>query len=172
MRVLITSITGMVGSHQQSILLTDDTLRRNVGFSLPNEQIDDTAVQCAIPDAQLEEFVRSLPEGLDSLVGERGIRLSGGQRQRIGIARALFHDPAVLVLDEATTSLDTTTERGVMKAVTALLSSKTILIGAHRFSTGEHCDRLYRLEPGKVTAGGSPDAMLHQQLGSITRAQA
>jgi len=160
-----------IGYVPQSIYLTDDTLRRNVAFGLPNEQIDDAAVQRAIKAAQLEEFVASLPDEMETLVGERGIRLSGGQRQRIGIARALYHDPAVLVLDEATSSLDTATEHDVMQAVHALQGSKTILIVAHRLSTVEHCDRLYRLEQGRVAAEGSPDAMLHQQLGSITQAQ-
>ena len=144
-----------IGYVPQSIFLTDDTLRRNVAFGLPNEQIDDAAVQRAIQAAQLEEFVAGLPGGLETFVGERGIRLSGGQRQRIGIARALYHDPAVLVLDEATSSLDTATEHGVMQAVTALRGSKTILIVAHRMSTVESCDRLYRLELGAVVAEGS-----------------
>jgi ABC-type multidrug transport system fused ATPase/permease subunit len=94
--------------------------------------------------------VRSLPDGLMTMVGERGIRLSGGQRQRIGIARALYHDPAVLLLDEATSSLDTATELGVMQAVKALQRSKTILIVAHRLSTVEHCDRLFKIENGKL----------------------
>src|SRR3989344_4683452 len=141
-----------IGYVPQTIYLTDDTLRRNVAFGLPNEQIDDAAVQRAIQAAQLEDFVASLPDGLETLVGERGIRLSGGQRQRIGIARALYHDPAVLVLDEATSALDTDTELSVMKAVTALQGSKTILIIAHRLSTIQHCDRLYRLEQGRMAA--------------------
>ena len=149
-----------IGYVPQSIFLTDDTLRRNVAFGLPSEQIDDAAVQRAIQAAQLEEFVAGLPGGLETFVGERGIRLSGGQRQRIGIARALYHDPAVLVLDEATSSLDTATEHGVMQAVTALRGSKTILIVAHRVSTVESCDRLYRLEQGAVVAEGSPLELL------------
>jgi ABC-type multidrug transport system fused ATPase/permease subunit len=139
-----------IGYVPQSIYLTDDTLRRNVAFGLSDEQIDDVAVQRAIRAAQLEDFVASQPNGLETLVGERGIRLSGGQRQRIGIARALYHDPGVLVLDEATSSLDTATENGVMQAVRALHGSKTILIVAHRLSTVEHCDRLYRLEQGRM----------------------
>jgi ABC-type multidrug transport system fused ATPase/permease subunit len=108
----------------------------------------------------LEQFVASLPKGLETVVGERGVKLSGGQRQRIGIARALYHDPAVLVLDEATSALDTATEEGVMNAVTALRGSKTILIVAHRLSTVENCDRLYRLEKGRVVAEGTPVEML------------
>lgn len=149
-----------IGYVPQSIFLTDDTLRRNVAFGLPKEQIDDAAVQLAIQTAQLAEFVASLPDGLETIVGERGIRLSGGQRQRIGIARALYHDPTLLVLDEATSSLDTETEHGVMDAVFALQSSKTILIVAHRLSTVERCDRLYRLERGRVVETGSPKAVL------------
>jgi ABC-type multidrug transport system fused ATPase/permease subunit len=139
-----------IGYVPQSIFLTDDTVIRNVAFGLPNEKIDQAAVWRAIRAAQLEEFVRSLPEGLSTLVGERGIRLSGGQRQRIGIARALYHDPAVLVLDEATSSLDIVTERGVMEAVRALQGAKTIVIASHRLSTMEDCDRLYRLEHGRI----------------------
>ena len=149
-----------IGYVPQSIYLTDDTLRRNVAFGLSNEEIDDAAVKRAIQAAQLDEFVASLPRGLDTLVGERGIRLSGGQRQRIGIARALYHDPALLVLDEATSALDAATERGVMQAVTALHGSKTILIVAHRFSTVEHCDRLYQLNEGRVVAEGTSAEIL------------
>lgn len=149
-----------IGYVPQSVFLTDDTLRRNVAFGLASEQIDDAAVQRAIHAAQLETFVASLPEGLETLVGERGIRLSGGQRQRIGIARALYHDPAVLVLDEATSALDTSTEIGVMQAITALQGSKTILIVAHRLSTVEHCDRLYRLEQGKIVSEGATAVVL------------
>jgi len=141
-----------IGYVPQSIYLTDDTLRRNVAFGLPDEAIDDAAVERAIRAAQLEEFVAGLPKGLETFVGERGIRLSGGQRQRIGIARALYHDPAVLVLDEATSALDMATESGVMQAVTALQGSKTILIVAHRLSTVGNCSRLYRLEQGRIVA--------------------
>lgn len=152
-----------IGYVPQSIYLTDDTLRRNVAFGLPDEQIDDVAVQRAIRAAQLEEFVTSLPDGSETIVGERGIRLSGGQRQRIGIARALYHDPAVLVLDEATSALDTATERGVMQAVRALHGTKTIVIVAHRLSTVEHCDRLYQLQEGRVADEGAPDRVLSSQ---------
>lgn len=149
-----------IGYVPQSVFLTDDTLRRNVAFGLPDDQIDDAAVRRAIAAAQLEAFVASQPNGLESLVGERGVRLSGGEHQRIGIARALYHDPAVLVLDEATSALDTTTERGVMQAVTALHGHKTILIVAHRLSTVERCDRIYRMEHGAVIEEGPPARML------------
>jgi ABC-type multidrug transport system fused ATPase/permease subunit len=144
-----------IGYVPQSIFLTDDTLRRNVAFGLPKSEIDDAAVDAAIRAAQLEEFVNSLPLGLETVVGERGVRLSGGQRQRIGIARALYHNPDVLVLDEATSSLDTETEHGVMQAVQALQGEKTVIIVAHRLSTVEYCDRLYRLESSRIVDEGT-----------------
>jgi ABC-type multidrug transport system fused ATPase/permease subunit len=144
-----------IGYVPQSIFLTDDTLRRNVAFGLPKNEIDDEAVRSAIRAAQLEEFIESLPLGLETVVGERGVRLSGGQRQRIGIARALYHNPEVLVLDEATSSLDMETEHGVMQAVQALQGDKTVIIVAHRLSTVEYCDRLYRLENARVVDEGT-----------------
>ena len=149
-----------IGYVPQSIYLIDDSLRRNVAFGLPDDQIDDDAVWRAIRAAQLEEFVKALPQGLNTQVGERGVRLSGGQRQRIGIARALYHDPSVLVLDEATSSLDTATERGVMDAVRALHGAKTVIIVAHRMSTVADCDRLYRLERGRVVETGEPEHVI------------
>lgn len=139
-----------IGYVPQAIYLTDDTLRRNVAFGIPNEQIDESAVWIALRAAQLEQFLNDLPQGLDTIMGERGIRLSGGQRQRIGIARALYHDPPVLVLDEATSSLDSVTERGFMAAVHELQGVKTIIIVSHRMSTVEHCDSLHRFECGRV----------------------
>ena len=143
-----------IGYVPQSIFLTDDTLRRNIAFGLAENEIDDKAIQRALRAAQLETFAATLPEGLGTMVGERGIRLSGGQRQRIGIARALYHDPPVLVLDEATSSLDTATESGVMEAVNALQGKKTILIVAHRLSTIKNCDYVYRLEQGELVEEG------------------
>ena len=144
-----------IGYVPQAIYLTDDTLRRNVAFGLNDENIDDDLVREAIRLAQLQEFVSTLPDGLETVVGERGVRLSGGQRQRIGIARALYHKPSVLVLDEATSSLDTPTEHGVMQAVQALQGSKTVIIVAHRLSTVEYCDRLYRIEDSRITEEGT-----------------
>lgn len=150
-----------IGYVPQTIFLTDDTLRRNVAFGLSEALIDDVAVQRAIKAAQLEYFISGLPNGLDTLVGERGVRLSGGQRQRIGIARALYHDPDILVLDEATSSLDSLTEKGVMDAVNALQGNKTLLIVAHRLSTVEGCDKLYRMEQGCVVQEGSFDQVMN-----------
>jgi ABC-type multidrug transport system fused ATPase/permease subunit len=151
-----------VGYVPQSIFLTDDTLRRNVAFGLPEDEIDENAVHAALRSAQLEEFVGSLPEGINTMVGERGVRLSGGQRQRIGIARALYNNPEVLVLDEATSSLDTETEHGVMQAVQALQGDKTVVIVAHRLSTVEYCDRLYRLDAGRIVDEGTFDEVMNR----------
>ncbi len=149
-----------IGYVPQSIYLTDDTLRRNIAFGLPNEGIDEEAVQRAVRASQLDQFINELPEGLDTVVGERGVRLSGGQRQRIGIARALYHDPAVLVLDEATSALDVATESGVMAAIRNLRHEKTIIIVAHRLSTVEYCDRLYRFSDGRIVKEGSANEVL------------
>ncbi len=148
-----------IGYVPQSVFLTDDSLRRNVAYGLPEDQIDDTAVQRAIKAAQLEGFIDSLSHGVHTFVGERGVRISGGQRQRIGIARALYHDPLVLVLDEATSALDSDTEQEVMDSVNALIGDKTLLIIAHRLSTVARCDWLYRLDQGKVVAEGSFDSL-------------
>ena len=145
-----------IGYVPQTIYLSDDSLRRNIAFGLAENAIDDQAICRAIKAAQLEEFVATLTQGSNTLVGERGVRLSGGQRQRIGIARALYHDPEVLVLDEATSALDTETELGVMQAVSALQGTKTIIIIAHRLSTVAGCDRLYRLEGGKIIHSARP----------------
>ncbi len=144
-----------IGYVPQTIFLTDDSLRRNIAFGLNNDQIDEHAVIHAVKASQLEQFVKDLPQGLDTIVGERGVRLSGGQRQRIGIARALYHDPQVLVLDEATSSLDIETEQGVMDSVRALQGDKTIVIVAHRLSTVEHCDILFRFENGALVEQGN-----------------
>jgi ABC-type multidrug transport system fused ATPase/permease subunit len=144
-----------VGYVPQAIYLCDDTLRRNVAFGIPDEKIDDAAVGRALRAAQIDRFVAGLPMGVETMVGEHGVRLSGGQRQRIGIARALYHDPEVLVLDEATSALDTETEAGVMEAVNALHGTKTLVIVAHRMSTIADCDRVYRLDHGRVVKTGT-----------------
>jgi ABC-type multidrug transport system fused ATPase/permease subunit len=143
-----------VGYVPQAIYLTDDTIRRNVAFGVPDQEIDDAAVFRALRAAQLEGFVDSLPDRLDAVVGERGVRLSGGQRQRIGIARALYHDPHTLLLDEATSALDDETERGVTEAVNMLHGVKTLVIVAHRLTTVANCDTIYRLEAGRIVHTG------------------
>jgi ABC-type multidrug transport system fused ATPase/permease subunit len=144
-----------IGYVAQAIYLTDDTIRRNVAFGIAENKIDDVALERALKSAQLWEFVQGLPDKTHSIVGERGIRVSGGQRQRIGIARALYHEPQVLVLDEATSSLDIETETEVMSAIRALQGFKTILIVAHRLSTVQHCDRVYKIEDATIVGEGT-----------------
>lgn len=139
-----------IGYIPQTIFMIDSTIRKNVAFGFADEDIDDEKVWRALKEAQLDEFVRGLPEGLDTGIGERGIRLSGGQRQRIGIARALFEDPEVLVLDEATSALDNETEAAIMDSINRLHGRKTLIIIAHRLQTIEKCDMVYRVENGKV----------------------
>jgi ABC-type multidrug transport system fused ATPase/permease subunit len=151
-----------IGYIPQTIFLMDDSLRRNIAIGIADNEIDEVAVRDALKSAQLEDFIASLPDGLDTVVGERGVRLSGGQRQRIGIARALYHRPSVLVLDEATSSLDTETEHEVMKAVQALQGDKTVIIVAHRLSTVEYCDRLYRLDAGRIVDEGTFDEVMNR----------
>ena len=144
-----------IGYIPQDIYLIDDSIRRNIAFGLPDDEINDLAVARAVQAAQIEGFVHSLPEGLDTLVGNRGIRLSGGQRQRIGIARALYHDPSVLVMDEATSALDDETERDVIEAIGRLRGDRTVIMIAHRLTTVRNCDRLYLLDAGSVKDQGS-----------------
>lgn len=140
-----------VGYIPQSIFMVDDSIRKNVAFGYADEDIDDEKVWYALKQAQLDEFVRGLPEGLDAGIGERGIRISGGQRQRIGIARALFEDPEVLVMDEATSALDNETEKAIMESINYLHGKKTLIIIAHRLQTIENCDIVYRVENGKIS---------------------
>lgn len=144
-----------IGYVPQSIYLTDDTLFNNVAFGLNNGEILEKDVNEAIKGANLDTFVNNLPEGLNTMVGERGVRLSGGQRQRVGIARALYRKPKILVLDEATSSLDTETEKEIMKEVSNLKKNKTVIIIAHRLSTVSNCDQLYKLDKGKIIKEGS-----------------
>ncbi|MCM1261792.1 MAG: ABC transporter ATP-binding protein/permease [Butyrivibrio sp.] len=139
-----------IGYIPQMIFMIDSTIRNNVAFGYADEDIDDDKVWEALKEAQLDEFVRGLPEGLDTCIGERGIRISGGQRQRISIARALFEDPEVLILDEATSALDNDTEAAIMESINRLHGRKTLIIIAHRLQTIEKCDIVYRVEGGKV----------------------
>jgi ATP-binding cassette, subfamily B, bacterial PglK len=144
-----------IGYVPQSVCLIDDSIRRNVALGVPVDEVDDEAVWRAIRAAQLEDMVVSSPNSLDSRVGERGISLSGGQRQRIGIARALYHDPSVLIFDESTSSLDTSTEQQLMKAIDELKIGKTIILISHRLKTLEKCDFVYKLEGGRIVSGGA-----------------
>lgn len=139
-----------IGYIPQTIYMLDDTIRNNIAFG-QGDAIDDEQIWDALRQAQLDEFVKSLDEGLDTMIGEAGVRLSGGQRQRIGIARALYRKPEVLVLDEATSALDTETEAAVMEAIDSLQGKMTMLIIAHRLSTIQNCDIVYQVENGGVT---------------------
>ena len=151
----IRSWQNLVGYIPQSIFLTDDTVERNIAFGVADSEIDKTKIERAIEAAQLRELVEQLPNGINTKVGERGIRLSGGQRQRIGIARALYHEREILVLDEATAALDNETEHLISEAIRALAGEKTLITIAHRLSTIEHCDRIYMLEKGRIVKTGS-----------------
>lgn len=149
-----------IGYVPQHIFLCDDTIARNIAFGIPTASVDRMRVEQAAKVARLHQFIASLPAGYNTVVGERGVRLSGGQRQRIGIARALYHNPEVLILDEATSSLDGPTEAAVMEAIRALSGRKTILLIAHRLTTVQDCDCIYQLERGRVVRSGSPRNML------------
>jgi len=158
-----------IGHVPQVIYLVDDTIRRNVCLGLADDVINEEAVWHALAAAQIATFVRSLPQGLDTIVGERGVKLSGGQRQRIGIARALYHQPEVLVLDEATSALDNATEADFMRAIEQLHGQKTIILVAHRLTTLQKCDRIVAIESGHAVHIGTYAALIgknyHLRLG-------
>lgn len=142
---------GNVGYIPQMIYMLDGTIRQNVAFGVATEDICEERVWAVLEEAHLADYIRSLPDGLDTEIGERGIRISGGQRQRIGIARALYNDPEVLILDEATSALDNDTEAAIMESINALHGKKTLIIIAHRLQTIEKCDIVYRVKDGKIT---------------------
>ena len=139
-----------IGYIPQSIYLIDESIRDNIAFGIDEDKIDEKRIWEVLEEAQLKEFIEELPEGLDTTIGDRGIRLSGGQRQRIGIARALYHDPEILVFDEATSALDNETEAAVMEAVNSFHGKKTMVIIAHRLNTIEKCDMIYKVENEKI----------------------
>lgn len=150
-----------VGYIPQTIYLMDDNIRANIAFGIPDSEIDDTAIEKALREAQLDQFVHSLPDGLDTMIGDRGVKLSGGQRQRIGIARALYRNPSVLILDEATSALDNETEKEVMEAIDGLHGTRTLIVIAHRLSTIKKCDKIY-----EVGNGGFSERMKEEVLGT------
>ena len=139
-----------VGYIPQSIYLIDESIRDNIAFGIDADKIDDKRLWEVLEESQLKEFIEELPEGLDTTIGDRGVRLSGGQRQRIGIARALYNDPEILVFDEATSALDNDTEAAVMEAVNSFHGKKTMIIIAHRLNTIEKCDIIYKVENAKL----------------------
>ena len=139
-----------IGYIPQSIYLIDESIRDNIAFGIDADQIDDEKIWQALEEAQLKQFVEELPEGLDTTIGDRGVRISGGQRQRLGIARALYYNPEILVFDEATSALDGDTETAVMEAINSFHGKKTMVIIAHRLNTIEKCDVIYKVENGKI----------------------
>jgi len=139
-----------IGYIPQSIFMLDDDIKSNIAFGIKKEEQDEERIWESIKEAQLEEFVKGLKDGIDTQIGERGMRLSGGQKQRIGIARALYSDPEVLVFDEATSALDSETESAVMSSINSLHGKKTMIIIAHRLQTIKECDLVYKVENGKI----------------------
>jgi ABC-type multidrug transport system fused ATPase/permease subunit len=144
----------------------DDTMERNIAFGVPDNQIDRQRLDNAIQSAQLTELIDRLPDAIKTVVGERGVRLSGGQRQRVGIARALYHESEILVLDEATAALDNETESLVTEAIQSLSGQKTMIIIAHRLSTLEHCDRVYMIDKGQIVKSGSYQDVVLEEAAS------
>ncbi len=150
-----------LGYVPQHIYLSDDTIMNNIAFGIPSEKIDRKAGEYATRISNLHDFIISkLPNGYETIVGERGIRLSGGERQRVGIARALYHDPEVLVFDEATSSLDGITESAVLEAINNIAKLKTLIIIAHRLTTVKNCDIIYLIDKGKIIAQGTYDELM------------
>jgi ATP-binding cassette subfamily C protein len=149
-----------VGYIPQFIHLSDDTIRRNIALGVPDHEINDLKIKQALQAAQLEPLIRQLPEGLDTMVKERGVRLSGGQRQRIGIARALYNNPQVLIMDEATSALDNITEKSVIESIEALRGDRTIVMIAHRLTTVRNCDVIYLINEGRIVDHGSHDDLM------------
>lgn len=139
-----------IGYIPQSIYLVDEPVRNNIAFGIADDEIDDDRIWQALEEAQLKDFIKGLPDGLDTAIGDRGVRLSGGQRQRLGIARALYHNPEILVFDEATSALDNETEAAVMEAINSFHGRKTMVIIAHRLNTIEKCDIIYKVDEGKI----------------------
>lgn len=152
-----------IGYVPQMMFMLDDSIRANVAYGVDPEKVDDERVWACLKEAQMDEFVRSLPQGLDSSVGERGVRISGGQRQRIGIARALYNNPQVMIFDEATSALDNDTEAAIMDAIERLHGRKTLIIVAHRLTTIENCDQIYKVENQNFVPHTITDADLHPQ---------
>jgi len=144
----------------QQVFLIDNTLRNNVALGECDEDIDNGILEEALNQAQLTEVVQQLPEGVNTVLGEHGVRLSGGQRQRVALARAFYHKREILIMDEATSALDSETEQEIINEIKRLKGQKTIIVIAHRLTTVQHCDRIYRLENGKVVGVGDPESML------------
>jgi ATP-binding cassette subfamily C protein len=154
-----------LGYVPQQIYLSDDSISRNIAFGLPDDKIDMEKIKKVSKMANIHDFIDSeLPEGYHTIIGERGVRLSGGQRQRIGIARALYHDPQILIFDEATSSLDNETEKEVLKAIHKVFKFKTLIVIAHRLSTVKEANKVYLIEKGKIVDSGSYEKMVKKKI--------
>ena len=149
----------IIGYVPQTVYIVDDSIRNNIAFGEEKGTINDEDVWQALKVAQLDEFVRGLPRGIDTRVGEFGVRFSGGQRQRLAIARAMYHNPEILVLDEATAALDNETENEVMKAIEALQGYKTLIVVAHRLTTVKKCDEIYEVRDKKIIKRNKADVL-------------
>jgi ATP-binding cassette, subfamily B, bacterial PglK len=154
-----------LGVVPQTVFLIDDTIRRNIALGVPDDQVDEDSVRRAVELAQLTTFIQELPQGLDTVVGERGVRMSGGQRQRVAIARAMYRDPAVLVFDEGTSALDNLTEAEFMAALDQVGGDRTVITVAHRLTTVRRCDRIVMIDGGRVVDSGSYDELLERNAG-------
>ena len=144
-------IKNIMGYVSQNIFLTDETIKNNIAFGVDDNAIDNQKIEKAVSTAQLTEFVNRLKLGLNTIVGERGVKISGGERQRIGIARALYNDPKILVFDEATSALDLETEKDILDTLLELKKDKTIIFITHRISSLKYCNKVYELKNGILT---------------------
>lgn len=156
----LTSLRKHIGIVQQDVFLFDGTIRDNIMYG--NTEATEAQLTQAIEDAQLNDLIEQLPEGLDTLIGERGVKLSGGQKQRVSIARIFLKNPPILILDEATSALDTETEKAVQKALERLSINRTTLVIAHRLATIKHADRIIVVQNGEIIEQGAHDNLLHQ----------
>ena len=146
----------------QQVFLIDSSLRDNVALGEDEFEIDEVRIREALRQARLTELVEQLPQGVNTILGERGVRLSGGQRQRVALARAFYHGRSVLVMDEATSALDNETEREIVAEIQRLKGHKTMIVIAHRLTTVQHCDRIYRLDQGRIIEEGTLEQVLQQ----------
>jgi ATP-binding cassette, subfamily B, bacterial PglK len=163
--------SSMIGYIPQSIYLRDDTLKNNIAFGMDESEINEDLLQKAIDIAQLNEVINNLPLGLETIIGERGVRISGGQRQRVAISRALYHDPEIIIMDEATSALDNQTEAEFIKAVEELKKHKTLIIVAHRLSTVKNCDIIYLMKDGQIHGQGNLETLMASNVDFLKLAQ-
>ena len=157
-------LRSLVGSEMcirdRQVFLIDDSLRNNIALGVNDKDIDDRKIKESIRQASLNDIVEKLPQGIDTFIGERGIRLSGGQRQRIAIARAFYFDKSVFIMDESTSALDNETEEEIVQEIKLLKGKKTLIVIAHRHSTIKYCDIIHKLENGRIIETGKPDKIL------------